>query len=69
MLVDREDGSTAVFRVHQVVSYPKDELPTVQVYASTGPTLRLITCGGEWDGEVDCYRDKIVAYATLVETR
>ncbi|MGB5952764.1 MAG: class F sortase [Ornithinimicrobium sp.] len=67
--VERSDGTTAVFAVDDVVSYPKDELPTAEVYASTSATLRLITCGGLWDGDEDGYRDNVVAYATLVDTR
>lgn len=65
IIIDREDGTTAVFRVDRVVHYPKDELPTVEVYASTGRELRLITCG-DWDDDTDSYRDNVVAYATLV---
>jgi hypothetical protein len=68
ILIDRQDGTTAVFRVERVAHYPKDDLPTVEVYASTGRELRLITCGGEWDGGEVGYRDNIVAYATLVDS-
>lgn len=66
--IDRADGSTATFRVDRVVHYPKDDLPTVEIYASTGRQLRLITCGGDWDGDTNSYRDNIVAYATLVDS-
>nr|WP_269813573.1 class F sortase [Ornithinimicrobium sediminis] len=68
ILIDRQDGTTAVFRVDRVAHYPKDDLPTVEIYASTGRELRLITCGGEWDGGTVGYRDNIVAYATLVDS-
>lgn len=69
VLIDRADGTTAVFAVDRVQSYPKDELPTVELYAASGRALRLITCGGEWDAEADSYRDNIVAYATLIDIR
>lgn len=69
ILIDRADGTTAVFRVDDVLRYPKDDLPTTEVYAAVGPALRLITCAGDWDEETDSYRDNVVAYATLVETR
>lgn len=67
ILIDRQDGTTAVFRVERVGRYPKDDLRTVEVYAATGRELRLITCGGEWDGDTASYRDNFVAYATLVD--
>jgi len=69
VLVDRKDGSTAVFRVDRVEQYAKDELPTVQVYAASGRELRLVTCGGTWDENQANYADNIVAYATLIDTR
>ena len=65
VLVDREDGSTATFRVDRVVRYPKDELPTADVYAASGTALRLVTCGGTFDDDTGHYRDNVVAYATL----
>lgn len=69
ILIDRDDGTTAVFRVDDVLRYPKDDLPTTEVYAAVGPALRLITCAGDWDEETDSYRDNVVAYATLIEVR
>jgi len=65
--VDRADGSTAVFEVQRVSAYRKDELPTAQVYSSPGSSLRLVTCGGDWDDKAESYRDNIVAYAELVD--
>lgn len=65
--VSRSDGSTAVFAVRKVEQIAKDEFPTDAVYGdTTGPELRLITCGGAFD-EVDRnYRDNIIVYATIV---
>jgi LPXTG-site transpeptidase (sortase) family protein len=64
VLVDRDDGTMARFRVTAVDRYPKDEFPTEQVY---GPTphaeLRLITCGGEFDRDVRSYQDNVVVSA------
>jgi sortase (surface protein transpeptidase) len=68
IFIDRADGTTATFRVERVVHHPKDELPIAEIYASTGPELRLITCGGEWDADTSSYRDNIVAYATLADS-
>ena len=48
--VTRKDHQTAVFRVTAVALYPEQDFPTKQVYGFTpGPTLRLITCGGDFD--------------------
>lgn len=67
--VDRSDGRTVVFRVDGVQDYPKDAFPTTAVYGPTpGSTLRLITCGGEFDHGKQSYRDNIVAYATAITT-
>ncbi|MDP9408649.1 MAG: class F sortase, partial [Actinomycetota bacterium] len=64
--VDRADGSTAVFRVTKVETYPKDEFPTVSVYSNTETAaLRLITCGGEYDPKKRYYASNVVVYADL----
>jgi sortase (surface protein transpeptidase) len=67
VLVDRADGSTVRFTVTATNRFPKDEFPTEDVY---GPTpraeLRLITCGGEFDGDRRSYRDNVVVSAVLV---
>jgi sortase (surface protein transpeptidase) len=68
--VDRADGSTAVFEVYDVRTFPKDDFPTLQVYGNTeGPELRLITCGGPFDSSVRSYEDNVVVFASLVDTR
>jgi hypothetical protein len=52
-----------------VVEYPKDHLPTIDVYGNTDrAALRLITCGGTFDLSARSYEDNIVAYASLVST-
>lgn len=67
--VARADGSTAVFEVTEVSSYPKDEFPTDAVY---GPLsfagLRLITCGGALNASTGHYEDNVVAFAALVSS-
>lgn len=66
--VDRRDGSTAVFRVTRVGQYAKSRFPTERVYGSTDrAALRLITCGGVFDGETSRYSDNVVVYAELVD--
>ena len=64
--VTRADRRVARFIVYRVAEYPKDAFPTMTVYGNTtGPELRLITCGGSYNAAAGSYRDNIVAYARL----
>ncbi len=66
--VDRADGSTATFEVTDVRKYPKADFPRVDVYGATvGPELRIITCGGTYDGTARRHLDNVVVFAELVE--
>jgi len=66
VIVRREDGSTAIFTVDRVDQYPKDEFPTDAVYGNIDHAgLRLITCGGDFNGDEDSYVDNIVVYASF----
>jgi hypothetical protein len=63
----RSDGSTAVFRVVGTEMVLKDEFPTEQVYGPTAqPTLRLITCGGDFDRSAQSYKGNLIVYAEHV---
>lgn len=65
--VDREDGSTATFRVDGVKSFPKDDFPHGLVYGpTTTAQLRVVTCGGRFDKKQRDYPDNIVVFASLV---
>lgn len=65
-LVHRVDGSTAVFTVYAVERHSKASFPTEKVYGdTTGPELRLITCGGDFDSSTGNYLDNVIAYAKL----
>ncbi len=67
--VTRSDHKVAVFRVDRVVSYPKDNFPTFDVYGNTDhAALRLITCGGKFNLTKHSYESNIVAYASLVSS-
>src|SRR5665811_183946 len=64
--VRRSDGSVARFSVSSVEQHGKriDEFPTERVYAWTDDaTLRLITCGGEFNRSSRSYEDNIVVFA------
>ncbi|GAA5126101.1 class F sortase [Pseudonocardia adelaidensis] len=65
--VARADRSTAVFAVYLVERYAKARFPTERVYGDTADAeLRLITCGGAFDGRSGHYQDNVVAYGRLV---
>jgi hypothetical protein len=65
--VRRADGSLVTFAVREVKEYAKRDFPTEQVYRGDGtPTLRLVTCGGEFDRGSRSYRSNVVVFADLV---
>jgi LPXTG-site transpeptidase (sortase) family protein len=58
------DGVAVTYTVNRVGQYPKDGFPTDEVYsASSNSTLRLITCGGDFDRAERSYKDNVVVYA------
>lgn len=66
ILIDRADGSTAVFRVDRIQQYSRDAFPTAEVYGNTAKsTLKLVTCGGEFDGDRGEYKDNVIVFALL----
>ncbi len=66
ILVDRADGSTAVFVVYDGEQFPKDSLPTEEIYGDRdGSELVLITCTGEFNPEAGSYLDNYVVRAKL----
>jgi hypothetical protein len=67
--VQREDGSTAVFRVVETGQFSKDAFPTAAVYGDLDHAgLRVITCGGDFDHAAQSYADNTVVFADLVPT-
>ena len=65
--VTRSDGRDVEFRVTRVAQYPKTDFATEEVYGpTTGPELRLITCGGTFDRSRRSYLDNVVVYAVAV---
>jgi Sortase domain len=68
--VTRRDNLIALFTVDRVESYPKTEFPTDLVYAPTRtPSLRLVTCGGEFDRDAGSYLSSTIVFATLTSSR
>ncbi|MFK5634945.1 class F sortase [Ornithinimicrobium sp. LYQ103] len=67
--VSRRDGSVATFQVYAMDAFPKNDFPTTIVYGNTRtPELRLITCSGEYDANLDAHVDNVVVFARLVDS-
>jgi len=67
--IHRSDGFVAVFRVSETALVDKDEFPTDRVYGPTAEsTLRLITCGGDFDRSVRSYQGNLIVYAEHIAT-
>jgi hypothetical protein len=67
--VRRADGRAVDYRITGVREYPKDDFPTIDVYANTPvPTVRLITCGGSFDAATGHYTSNVIAYGQSVGT-
>jgi hypothetical protein len=68
--VTRADRQTAVFRVYSAALYLKADFPSRTVYSYTSwPTLRLITCGGEFDKATGHYLGNTVVFAEYIGQR
>ncbi|MEU7846688.1 class F sortase [Micromonospora parva] len=68
--VTRTDQRVAVFEVNSVEKFDKGRLPVDEVYGDfSRPSLRLITCGGQWVGGETGYADNVVVFASLVKAR
>jgi sortase (surface protein transpeptidase) len=68
--VTLEDRQTAVFRVYSAALYLKADFPTRTVYSYTSwPTLRLITCGGDFDQASGHYLGNTVVFAEYIGQR
>jgi hypothetical protein len=65
-VVDK-DGRPFTFRVHQLVTVHKNDLPSraQELFGQEGPhRLVLVTCGGRWVGGSDGYEENRIAIAT-----
>jgi hypothetical protein len=65
--IERADGARLQFVVEQTRSFPKATFPTAEVFGpAPWASLRLVTCGGEFDRARGSYRDNLVVFARLV---
>lgn len=66
LYIDRQDGTTATFKVDSIQQYPQDQFPTSEVYGNIDYAgLRVITCGGTFNTVTHHYSDNTVVYASL----
>ncbi|MFD8562845.1 class F sortase [Streptosporangium canum] len=66
VVVTREDGTAAVFRVSATERVSKSAFPVKKVYrALPHPAIRLVTCGGAYDVERHSYDDNLIVYGDL----
>ena len=66
VVISRDDGKVATYRVDRVVEVSKSKFPSQAVYGPTAdPTLRLVTCGGRFDSATGNYLDNIIVYGSL----
>jgi hypothetical protein len=64
VVVTTADGVAHTYLTVARRTYPKNELPTTDLFRADGPPrLVLVTCGGPFDAATHTYRDNIVVYA------
>jgi LPXTG-site transpeptidase (sortase) family protein len=67
VFVDRADHTTQEFKVTAVRQVAKSDFPTDDVYApDLESSLRLITCGGQFDYNSHNYLDNVIVFASPV---
>lgn len=66
--VGLSNETVAHFKVTSVVTYPNEDFPARRVYVGNPrrPTLALVTCGGDYDGQAGGYQSNVVVYTALV---
>lgn len=70
IFVRRADGKVVVYQIHEVGQYEKDDFPTDRVYGHTdNPTLRLVTCGGQYLQDIDQYESNTIVFARISDIR
>jgi LPXTG-site transpeptidase (sortase) family protein len=62
--VVEDSGKRTRFTVERIERHPKNQFPTLKVYGWTEkPTLRLVTCSGDFDESSGHYRDNLIVFA------
>ncbi len=66
IIVTDTNNASYTFVVTDVVSYPFDQLPMQQIFASNDMArLNLITCDGTWNRQEHNYSNRAVVYSVL----
>lgn len=66
VLIDREDGTTATFRVTNLERVDQDVFPSERVYGAIDHAgLRLITCSGVYNRGTQRYSHNLIVFAEL----
>jgi hypothetical protein len=66
--IKRSDEKTVSYKVDSVRQFDQDNFPTEDVYGNIDHVgLRLITCGGIYDRDVQRYSHNTVVFASVVE--
>jgi len=70
VIVTREDGSKASFKVDSLSQFSQASFPTEQVYGNIDfAGLRLITCSGSFNSQTYQYSDNTVVFASLIDQK
>jgi LPXTG-site transpeptidase (sortase) family protein len=65
-----KDNSTVRYIVYSTLAAPKNRFPAKLVYSQTKkPTLRLITCDGQFDSSTGHYLDNYIVFARIAGAR
>src|SRR3989338_804411 len=58
-------GEEIIYKIEKMENYPLDNFPDELVYGNTAyPSLRLITCSGNFNAELSRYSHNLVVYAS-----
>lgn len=69
ILIEREEGITAIFEVVKIERHLQSGFPTKEVYEDIDHAgLRIITCSGVYDRNILRYTHNLIVYAKLVGT-
>lgn len=67
VVIERADGSTAIFEVTRIEEHAQSGFPTEKVYGDIDHAgLRLITCSGTYDHGTERYSHNLIVFAELV---
>lgn len=66
VVVGFDDGSSRRFRIEEVTEYVKEDLPAALFARDGDERLALITCGGNFNYQLDSYESNSVAIAVAI---